>query len=416
MLSTEEIVQIAENLLSERFGGRQEITETEQLSGSGSATVTRARVAASHFLQQRSVILKYIPRTGDRLDDAALVREVVAYQFTTSLPEDVRPGPVLLAHDIDRRILVITDSGDGDTFAELLSTSTGENRVQILRNLGQALGRMHSGTADREEDFNILMARMLRTHPEFADVNRLRDRVLVFSIQAGLDLLSDAGFEIPQIVLNLAKDAERRLLTGHHRAFTPFDLSPDNIIVSERTHFLDYEWAGFRDVSFDIASVVAGFPQFLFSRPITDDEADVFIDAWVREISSRWPNTRVEEELNLRVTAALIGWLLESISLMRFGSLASTVFALRDSKNAPELPEGILTPESSALNEDEGLGDILRPATEGPFTEEELLVRQDLYETAEALARFAERSKDPKLSIVATFAREIADRVMVDQE
>ncbi|MGP6173074.1 phosphotransferase family protein [Corynebacterium sp. A21] len=415
MLSTEEIVQIAENLLSERFGGRQEITETEQLSGSGSATVLRARVAASPFLQQRSIILKFIPKTGDRLDDAALVREVVAYQFTTSLPEDVRPGPVLLAHDIDRRILVITDSGDGDTFADLLSSTGGENRVQILRNLGQALGRMHAGTADREEDFNILMARMLRTHPEFADVNRLRDRVLVFSIQAGLDLLGDAGFEIPQIVLNLAKEAERRLLTGRHRAFTPFDLSPDNIIVAERTHFLDYEWAGFRDVSFDIASVVAGFPQFLFSRPITDDEADVFIDAWVREISPRWPTTRIEEDLNLRVTAALIGWLLESIALMRFGSLTSTVFALRDSKDAPELPAGMVAPESSALNEDEGLGDILRPAVEGPFTEDELLVRQDLYETAEALSRFAERSKDPKLSIVATFASEIADRVAVAQ-
>lgn len=414
MLSTEEIIQIAESLLSERFGGQQEITETEQLSGSGTATVLRARVAPSPFLQQRSIILKCIPETGERLDDAALVREVVSYQFTTSLPEEVRPGPMLLAHDITRRILVITDSGDGDTFADLLTTTSGETRIQILRNLGQALGRMHAGTADREEDFDILMARMLRTHPETSDVNRLRDRALVFSIQVGLELLRDADFEIPQVVLNLAKEAERRLLTGHHRAFTPFDLSPDNIIVAERTHFLDYEWAGFRDVSFDIASVVAGFPQFLFSRPITDDEADVFIDAWVREVSTRWPNTKIEEELNLRVTAALIGWLLESISLMRFGSLTNTVFALRDSGLAPELPEGIRVPESAPeLKEGEGLGDILRRASEGPFTQDELLVRQDLYETAEALSRFAERSKDTQLEIVAKFASEIAERVAV---
>lgn len=415
MLAQEEIVQIAEDLLSNRFGGQQEITETDRLNGSGNATVLRARLAASHFLQQRSVILKYIPETGDQLDDAALLREVVSYQFTTSLPEDVRPGPVLLAHDIPRRILVITDSGDGDTFADLLSTTSGEQRIQILRNLGQALGRMHAGTADREQDFDILMSRMLRTHPEFADINRLRDRALVFSIRAGQQLLTTAGFDIPQVVHELTADAERRLLTGRHRAFTPFDLSPDNIIVAERTHFLDYEWAGFRDVSFDIASVVAGFPQFLFSRPVTDDEADVFIDSWTREVSSRWPNTNIEEEMHVRVTAALIGWLLESVSLMRYGSLTNTVIALRGSKDAPELPEGLELSREVATTELETLGDILRPRSSGPFTEDELLVRQDLYETAEALSRFASRSKNPKLSIAGSFAREIADRVADDE-
>lgn len=415
MLAKEEIVEIAEDLLSSRFGGQQEVTETDHLSGSGAATVLRARLAASPFLQQRSVILKYIPETGDQLDDAALLREVVAYQFTTSLPEDVRPGPVLLAHDIPRRILVITDSGAGDTFADLLATTTGEQRIQILRNLGQALGRMHAGTTDREEDFDILMSRMLRAHPESADITRLRDRALVFSIQAGQELLTRAGFEIPQVVHELTEDAERRLLTGRHRAFTPFDLSPDNIIVAERTHFLDYEWAGFRDVSFDIASVVAGFPQFLFSRPITDDETDVFIDSWTREVSSRWPNTKIEEEMHVRVTAALIGWLLESISLMHFGSLTNTVVALRDSKNAPELPAGLQITERAVTSDLDSLGEILRPASQGPFTEDERLVRQDFYETAEALSRFASRSKDPQLSIVGLFAREIADRVAEDQ-
>lgn len=411
MLAKEEVVDIAQDLLSRRFGGQQQITEIDHLSGSGSATVLRARLAASPFLQQRSVILKYIPETGEPVDDAALVREVVSYQFTTSLPEEVRPGPVLLAQDIERRILVITDSGDGDTFAELLSTSTGESRVQILRNLGQALGRMHSGTADREEDFDILMARMLRAHPESSDINRLRDRALVFSIQAGLDLLRNSGFEIPQVVHELAREAERRLLTGRHRAFTPFDLSPDNIIVAERTHFLDYEWAGFRDVSFDIACVVAGFPQFLFSRPVTDDEADVFIDSWVREVSALWPNAKIEEELHLRVTTALIGWLLESISLMHFGSLTNTVLAFRKDQNGPELTEGFELPDRPAAHHMETLGEILRPGSKGPFTQDELLVRQDLYETAEALARFASRGKDPQFTIVSSFAREIADRV-----
>ena len=91
MLNHADIVDIAEDLLSKRFGGSQQLSEVTQLSGSGSAVVLRARVASSPFLQQRSVILKFVPETGDTLDDAALVREIVSYQFTTSLSEEVRP-------------------------------------------------------------------------------------------------------------------------------------------------------------------------------------------------------------------------------------------------------------------------------------------------------------------------------------
>ena len=142
LLTHDDIVGIAADLLSKRFGGSQQLTDVQQLSGSGSAIVLRARVAPSPFLQQRSVILKYVPVTGEQLDDAALIREIVSYQFTTSLSEEVRPGPVMLAYDVDKRIIVLTDSGDGDTFADLLDTGDAEERLQILRNLGQALGRI----------------------------------------------------------------------------------------------------------------------------------------------------------------------------------------------------------------------------------------------------------------------------------
>ena len=132
MRGTDEIVAVAEELLSKRFGGTQSLTDIEKLGGSGTALVLRARVAPSPFLQQRSVVLKYTPATNDSMDDAALIREVVSYQFTTSLPKDVRPGPVLLAYDIDSRLLVISDSGEGETFADLLNYSGPEQRLQLL--------------------------------------------------------------------------------------------------------------------------------------------------------------------------------------------------------------------------------------------------------------------------------------------
>ena len=192
MRGTDEIVAVAEELLSKRFGGTQSLTDIEKLGGSGTAIVLRARVAPSPFLQQRSVVLKYTPATNDSMDDAALIREVVSYQFTTSLPKDVRPGPVLLAYDIDSRLLVISDSGEGETFADLLNYSGPEQRLQLLRNLGQSIGRMHAGTADREQHFDILLTRMLSRYPDTAELHEMRDASLLVSIDNGIELLSNA--------------------------------------------------------------------------------------------------------------------------------------------------------------------------------------------------------------------------------
>jgi len=398
MLNHADIVDIAEDLLSKRFGGSQQLSEVTQLSGSGSAVVLRARVASSPFLQQRSVILKFVPETGDTLDDAALVREIVSYQFTTSLSEDVRPGPVMLAYDVAQRIIVLTDSGDGDTFADLLELQDPERRVSILRNLGSALGRMHAGTAQREQDFNILFSRMLRQYPESSEIQELRDAALIQAIELGEELLRSAGIEIPELVSEFAAEGRHRLLAAHHRAFTPFDLSPDNIIVAEKTHFLDYEWAGFRDVSFDLACVIAGFPQFLFSHPIADDEADVFIEAWSHEVNTLWPNVNNEAHLHSRIMSALLGWALSSVSLLHFGSMSAAVAVLHE--------EDPVDPASM-----DGVADLLRPASHGPFSPEELVVRRDIFETFEALARYAARGTDPSFGVIAAFSQEIADRV-----
>ena len=298
--------------------------------------------------------------------------------------------------------MVLTASGDGDTFADLLELQDPERRVSILRNLGSALGRMHAGTAQREQDFNILFSRMLRQHPESGQIQELRDAALIQAIQLGEELLRNAGIEIPELVSEFAADGRNRLLSAHHRAFTPFDLSPDNIIVAEKTHFLDYEWAGFRDVSFDLACVIAGFPQFLFSHPISDDEADVFMEAWAHEVNTLWPNVNNEAHLHSRVMAALIGWALSSVSLLHFGSMSAAVAVLHEAEaeDEPVDPSSI-----------DGVADLLRPASHGPFSPEELVVRRDIFETFEALARYAARGTDPSYGVIAAFSQGIADRV-----
>lgn len=408
-----DIVITAEGLLSQRFGGNQSLTDVKELSGSGNAVVLRAKVAPSPFLQQRSVVLKYVPGAGNIGDEANLIREIVAYQFTTSLQEDVRPGPVLLTHDVEKKLLVITDAGDGDTFAELLMRSSQDNRVEILRALGKAIGKMHASTADKEQDFNILLGRMLAKHPRIKEVHRVREHMPVAAIAIGERLVRAAGIEIPQEVTNLAAEASRRLSSGQHRAFTPFDLTPENVIVSDRTHFLDYEWAGFRDAAFDVACVVAGFPQNLSTRPISDEEADVFIDSWVREVNVMWPNVNNRERLNARIIAAMIGWSFSSVALMHFDV------------NDPEVLAMIL-PNGKAIDlDEETIASLVESASpwaidllSGTPVEPEddmRLIRLDLYETFEALERFAARGNGSNFAPIATFAREVVSRLTVEE-
>lgn len=410
-MDSEEIVSSAEDLLNRRYGGSQRLYEARDLGGSGIASVIRARVASNPFLPHRTVIVKHAPVTGNKLEDAAFFREIVSYQFTTSLAEDVRPGPVLLAYDYEHRLLVISDSGDGDTFAELLWESDPDKRIQILRNLGTALGKMHAGTHAKEKAFDILFSRMLRNHPESEQLQTVREKLLGYGITTGLDVLESSGISVPQVVSSQVNKIRERVLKGYYRAFTPFDLSPDNIIVADRTEFLDYEWAGFREVSFDLACVIGGFPQFLSMRPVTDDEAAAFLDAWVIEVEDFWPGVVQEDVLHEEVTNALIGWALSSVTLMNYGSMSRMLLSRPNVREELGLSDDFV--HTLGINAEETMertGDLLRDASAGGFSDDELLIRRDLYETFEALARFAAGGRDTRYVTVAQFAADVAKR------
>lgn len=377
------IISYAAALLQNRFGlghAHFNLKDPQVLSGSGSAVVLRAKVNQSPVFPHRSVIIKYIPKTGDPFDDAALLREVTAYQFTNSMLEDARPGPILFAHDIATRLLIISDSGNGGTFAELLESTNENTRLQIIRNLGRALGRMHACTADKEAQFNILLRRMIDAHPESADVLVARDKVLLTSISGGLKVLENSGITVPQEVHHLAADAQRRLSSGQHRAFTPFDLSPDNIIFAERPQFLDYEWAGFRDVTFDVACVIAGFPQFLTTHQLSSEETKVFISSWVEEIRAVWPSVTDDAKRNSRILTALIGWSLASVSTLYYGSLSK----LNDSQAYAEAD----------------LKAVILGSKE---------IRDDLLETFSALMQFSSMGESPSYVAAYNFAQEVCD-------
>lgn len=411
MPSDADIVGLAAELLSRRLGGTQSLSEAEYLGGSGAARVLRVRVAPSPFLDERTVVIKYVPSSDDPIDDAALLREIVAYQFTNSLSEEVRPGPVLLAHDVDHRILVITDAGDSQTYESLLASTDAEVRLRHLRNLGRSLGKLHLGTAAHERDFDVLLSRMLKNHPDTEHLQNLRDLSLLASIDNGLELIEQSGIAVSDEVKFAAQEAKRRLTSGKHRAFTPFDLSPDNIVAANRTYFLDYEWAGFRDVTFDVACVIAGFPQFVSARIISDEEVDAFIEAWAREVREVWPNADNVDRRGARIVTAMVGWALASVAYLYHGSMnqaVSLVGTVSTEALRPELEPEIEALISADVDEEFNLftADFL---SEG--SAEGRLARKDLYETFEALARFSDRWDDDRFAGIHSFATELATRL-----
>ncbi len=411
MEQAQAIIAAASDILTRRYGGAQQLHDVEALSGSGLAQVYRARVATNPFFQHRSVVVKHSPATGSALDDAAFLREVVAYQFATSLSQDVRPGPTLLGYDTEQRLIILSDSGDGETLADALERADAHEHVQILRNLGTALGKMHVGTADEEDAFNVLFHRLTRSRNNASSIQQLRDRLLAHRIRLGVEILQNAGIEVPQEVALTASNLQSRLLRGGMRAFTPFDLSPDNVIYSGgKHHFLDYEWAGFRDVSFDVAFVVARFPMFLASQPFSEEATQAFIDAWVAEVKDIWPGVRNHDTLQARITAALIGWAMSSVTALDPHAVSSLIEG--DDELATEFAAaGIDLAGAAAELDGWTTGDILRPRSEGRFTEDELLIRRDLRETFESLAAFAGTGADPAYESVSEFAADVAKRL-----
>lgn len=367
MLDRDHVIAVAEGVLTHRYGGQQQLTDPEELSGTGTTTVLRLRVANNPFLSNRSVVVKYTPRGSDPIDRAAFLREVVAYQFTTSLSEEVRPGPVLLGYDLNKSIIILSDLGDGDTLATLLTSVDEERRVRLLRNLGTSLGIMHAGTAGLETSFNILLARMVRSIEGARDVQLMREGMLEDRIREGVEIVRGAGVAVPDEVAHIAENMQARMLHGATRAFTPFDLAPDNIIFADRTQFLDYEWAGFRDVLFDLACVIAGFPQYLSARPVADEEAQIFIDAWTSEVAAVWPQVHDESLMHSGIISALLGWAFFSVSIL---------YVDDDTESAPR-------------------------------AEIDAKVRA----TFTAVARFAETGPAREHAVVAAFATDVAERL-----
>lgn len=306
-LELDAAIAAGEAVLAHRFGSAITLVDPEDLAGSGPATVVRARVASSPFALPRTLVIKHYPRLheGDEADPFA--QEAVSYQLFTALAAEERMCPELLAHDGERRVLVIEDLGRAPTLEDKLSGSDARGAERALLSWARSLGRLHASTAGREADFNALLRRL--GGPVIAEDSRAT--LACAQLPA---LLEDVlGVEVPDAVRSRADAAADETNSVTHRAFTPVDLLPDNnLVTSTGVRFLDFERGRMRNVLVDAATLRLPFIRSEHVRALPAGMSEAMVAAWRAEVSAIWPSLSDDEALasSLLDGQLLLAWLI----------------------------------------------------------------------------------------------------------
>ncbi|OLL72581.1 hypothetical protein Ae168Ps1_0959c [Pseudonocardia sp. Ae168_Ps1] len=304
-----EAVAGAARLLSRRAGSEVELSEPEDLGGSGRSVVARARMGQNPFSDRRSVVIKqYTSRAGDGDAEAAsdpFRYEVASCQLFTALPTEIRPSPAIIAHDPEQRLLVLEDLGRSMTLADKLFGPDREAARNCLLGWARGLGRMQAATAGREGDFGALLRRL----GEKAHRDPIADQARAALARLPQLLAEALGVTAGDTAVLEARGGVRLLGGTGFRAFSPSDTCPDNNLVTSRgVRFVDFEWGCFRDVVLDAAYVRIPFPGCASSYALPAAVSAQMLEAWRAEVAPVWPELDDPDVLESRLTDAHLLW------------------------------------------------------------------------------------------------------------
>ncbi|MDY6809256.1 MAG: hypothetical protein SW127_09585, partial [Actinomycetota bacterium] len=203
--------------------------------------------------------------------------------------------------------LVLTDLGHGRSMNSLLAGTDAVEASHGVSAWGQALGRMHAATVGGEIDF---LAILRRDAAGSEDVDILAE-------SAGR-AVADAPAQMTRLGVQLPDDVRTRLAAGcdlfsdgDHRAFSPSDVGPENILLNDDgVQFMDYEWGGFRDATLDIAYalVTCGAQLSPVNAGHRADLEVALVDAWRSEVHAIWPALRRDVDCARKILTARLLW------------------------------------------------------------------------------------------------------------
>ncbi|MBN9740235.1 phosphotransferase [Amycolatopsis sp. A1MSW2902] len=290
-------VAAGEAVLTRRFGSAITLVSPEHLSGSGPATVVRARVVSSSFALPRTLVVKHYPDPPEpgRVDPFA--QEAVSYQLFTALAPDERMCPELLAHDGGDRVLVIEDLGRAPTLRDKLAARDSRAAERALLSWARSLGRLHASTASREADFNALLRRL--GGPVRTDNDGLAG--LADDVEELLSELLDVP--VPESVRERIAEAVAQARSAAFRAFSPVELAPENnLVTGSGVRFLDFERGRVRTALVDASCLRLPFVSDPRAMALPAGMSEAMIAAWRAEIVDVWPSFADDVELAKQLT------------------------------------------------------------------------------------------------------------------
>ncbi len=307
-VTPEKALSLGTEILTERAGTPVTIKRARPIHSDSDAVLVRGVTSNTTFLPKQNIVIKVFPeRGGDR--DGLLLREVVGYQFVDSLSADHEFGPKLIAYDLSKRTIVLSDLGESKTLQDYLSDEDNSDKApRILVNLARLIGRMQLTTAGREEDFHALL-HLAEAKTEGVKVP-YSSQLLANSLSSFPTLLADKlGVTLGEYIAERGEHATRRALKGNYRAFSSAELIPENILITaDAIQLLDFAFCGFRDIGVDVAAILLGFPFDPVKYQIDHSVTDKIVAAWVEEVDSLWPRMRRAPSAHRRILDGALIW------------------------------------------------------------------------------------------------------------
>ncbi len=246
---TQEIIDTAERVLAETFGGAVRVDEGEDLQGGMRALVYRFKILDGPGSAPASVIVKQVKSTEkERYEpDRATMplwsffNEWASLQFLGELPAGETFGPRFYGGKRNEGLIVMEDLGQGARLDHILMGSDATAATSALREFAALHGRLHASTIGRQDEFQRLRASL--GPPDMEDGHYTYEWLAPTFYQTAeqLGITPERGVEDELAALKAAL-----LNPGPFLTFIQEDSCPDNcLFIDFRLRLLDFEGGRF---------------------------------------------------------------------------------------------------------------------------------------------------------------------------
>ncbi len=217
------------------------LTDPVDLGGSDRSIVLRARTSDGGAI----VLKKYADNDQAR---AVFTAESAGLAFTDF-------GPKLLAADLERLLVVMSDLGVHASLADRLLDQDPRAAVEALLEWAGTYGRIAAVTAGRRPDLARLAAQYGQGHEPASDGTWFAEYCAAFPTR-----LAELGITAPAGLEDELAGLRETLLSGSFAVFSPGDICPDNnLLTPDGLRVLDFESASFHSVFLDAAYTAMPF-------------------------------------------------------------------------------------------------------------------------------------------------------------